>query len=89
MLLKRPSWSLVKKVSAMRRARSQDRELRIENRHLPFSIFDPQTYAGPFSAGSLGNGIGPTGQAQEIPEDQEQDAGELWKRRRDMEQSAT
>jgi hypothetical protein len=44
---------------------------------------------GPFSAGSLGNGIGSIGQAQEIPGDQEHNADELRKRRRDMEQPAT
>jgi hypothetical protein len=43
---------------------------------------------GHFSAGSLGNGIGSTGQAQEIPDDQEQNAGKLRKRRRDMEEPA-
>src|SRR5262245_30551855 len=41
-----------------------------------------------FSAGSLGNRIGSTGQAQEIPDDQEHNADELRKRRREMEQAA-
>jgi hypothetical protein len=85
-------WSLAKKVSATRRARSQDRELRMEDRESPSSILYLSILKhtiGPFSAGSLGNGIGSTGQAQEIPDDQEQNAGKLRKRRRDMEESAT
>src|SRR5262245_15109543 len=38
--------------------------------------------------GSLGNGIGSTGQAQEIPDDQEHDSDKLRKRRREVEQPA-
>ena len=123
------------KVSTTRRARSQDRELRMEDRESPSSILylRSSTYDEPFSACSLagyekpvgvlrrssgrtegveiiedfpfmlrfskhsepffsnllGNGIGSIGQAQEIPDDQEHNADELRKRRRDMEQPAT
>src|SRR5262245_25676235 len=38
---------------------------------------------------TLGNGIGSTGQAQEIPDNQEHNPDQLRKRRRDMEQAAT
>ena len=38
--------------------------------------------------GSLGNGIGSTGQAQEIPDNQEHDSDKLRKRRGEVEQPA-
>ena len=120
------------KVSTTRRARSQDRELRMEDRESPSSILyllssnirwaffsrlpsrmlknpsescrrssgrtegveiieDFPVHAEVLEAfrNLLGNGIGSIGQAQEIPDDQEHNADELRKRRRDMEQPAT
>ena len=43
-------------------------------------------YSSPYR---LGDGIGSTGKAKKKPDDQEQNAGKLRKRRRDMEESAT
>ncbi len=69
------------KVSTTRRAKKR------RWRHT-LARFERNEVDGSFSAGSLGNGIGSTGQAQEIPEDQEHNADELRKRRREMEQPA-
>ena len=82
------SWSLVKKVSATRRAERARVEAYLWQ-YIDIERFERNEVDGPFSAGSLGNGIGSTGQAQEIPDHQEQDTGKLRKRRRDMEEPAT
>ena len=60
----------------------------------PRKVVQAEAYFGASSAtkemglGSLGNGIGSSGQAQEIPDDQEHDSDKLRKRRREVEQPA-